>query len=372
MRLKPDFQHCLSKNLRKPKTMSKRERGILLILSGLVILIVVLVVLRFAGPQAGPATDSNTSAEIVVQPTLPPDVTAEPTSTGFIPNDPLFGRQWYLPAIGAPQAWETIPADRAQVVVAVVDSGICANHPELAGRIVQGIDLVNETSYRALVGGNPVTDRPMPADDRIPTLEDAHDHGCAMASVIAANTNNAAGIAGIAPNAVIMPVKVVDGMGTGTVENAAAGIRYAVDNGADIINLSLVLNPGPTDAEVEAITAAVRYAQEHNVPIVAAAGDRDGGPAALPAALDGVIAVGSLGPDMLPDPRSAAEGIDVWAPGEEIVSVSIFGNLGEPPYKEFGGSSIAAAVVSGVLAATGQIPIQEVNGLPILRMNAAS
>ncbi|MFN8379659.1 MAG: S8 family serine peptidase [Anaerolineae bacterium] len=352
--------------------MSKRERGILLILSGLVLLVVILVVLRFSALQPAPNTASSTDAEVVVQPTFAPDVTPVPTSTGFIPNDPQYSRQWYLPAIGAPQAWETLPADQEQVVVAVIDSGICANNPDLQGRIVPGTDLINETSYRALVGGNPVTDRPLPADDRIPTLEDALDHGCAMASVIAAITNNGTGMAGIAPNAVIMPIKVLDGLGNGTVENAAAGIRYAVDNGADIINLSLVLNPGPSDDEVAAITSAVQYAVEHGIPIVAAGGDRDGGPAALPAALDGVIAVGSLGPNMEPDPRSAAEDIDVWAPGEEILSASIFGTLGEPPYKQFGGSSIAAAVVTGVLAATGQVPIQLVNGLPYLRMNAAS
>ncbi|MBL8147684.1 MAG: S8 family serine peptidase [Anaerolineae bacterium] len=351
--------------------MSKRERGILLILSGLVILVVVLVVLRFAGPQ-GPDSQSGPSSEIVVQPTLPPDVAAEPTSVGFIPNDPEFPRQWYLPAIGAPQAWETIPSDRAQVVVAVVDTGICTENPDLAGRISGGMDFINETSYRELIGFDGVGNRFLPADDRIPPMEDTSDHGCAMANVIAAITNNGVGMAGIAPNAVIMPIKVLAAGGQGTVENIAAGITYAVDNGADIINLSISLNPGSSDAEIEAITSAVSYAVERGIPVIASAGNTAGGNATLPASLDGVIAVGSLGPDMQPDPLSAAQGIDVWAPGEQIVSASMGILTGRPSYEEFGGASIAAAVVSGVLAATGQIPIQEVNGLPILRMNAAS
>mgnify|MGYP000908426693 CR=1 FL=1 len=351
--------------------MSKRERGIILILSGLVLLVIVLVVLRFSG-QPATTTDSGSPAGIVVQPTLPPDVTAEPTSTGFVPNDPEYSRQWYLPSIGAPQAWETLPADREQVVVAVIDTGICSKNSDLQGRIVEGMDFVNETSYRDLIGFDAEGNRFLPADDRIPTLEDAADHGCAMASVIAAITNNATGMAGIAPNAVIMPVKAFDGTGQATVENIAAGIIYAVDHGADIINMSFALNAGQSDAELAAITNAINYAVERNIPLIAAGGDTGGGPPALPASMEGVIAVGSLGPNMEPDSRSAAQGIDVWAPGEEIVSASVGILTGRPGYEEFGGSSIAAAIVSGVLAATGQIPIQEVNGLPILRMNAAS
>jgi len=372
MRLKRDFPHCLPENLRKPKTMSKRERGILLILSGLVLLVIVLVVVWITGRQSPSDSSSSTAVEIVIQPTLPPDVTAEPTSVGFVPNDPMFDRQWYLPAIGAPQAWQRLPPDQAQVVVAVIDSGVCTRNPDLQGRIVAGMDYINETSYREIAGPDGIGDRFTPADDTIPPLEDTFDHGCAMANVIAAITNNEIGIAGIAPNAVIMPIKVLNGGGMGTVDDTAAAIMYAADNGADIINLSLSVNPGSTDAEIETITNAVRYAVERGIPIVASGGNTNGGMASLPASLDGVIAVGSLGPNMLPDPRSAAQGIDVWAPGEEIVSASMGITTGRPTYTEFGGASIAAAVVTGVLAATGQIPIQEVNGLPILQMNTAS
>ena len=355
--------------------MSKRDRGLLLVGIGVVILVALAVILVVSVIQ--PATPT-----VVAVPTTPPLPTVTPggpapdpatrpaASGGFIPNDPQFSRQWALPAIRAPQFWETMPQNLPQVTVAVIDSGICAQYADLEGRIVAGNDWVNETSYRELVGYAEVTDRPLPADDRIPTLEDAFDHGCATASIIAAITNNDLGIAGIAPNAVIMPLKVLDGRGNGTVENTAAAIRYAVDNGADIINLSLSLNPGSTDTEIAAITDAVNYAAGKGIPIVASAGNMGGGTAALPASIESVIAVGSLGPNMQPDPRSAAQGIDVWAPGEEIIAPSIFDANGRRDYKEFGGAIIAAAVVTGVLAATGRVPVTTVNGLPVLDMTA--
>ncbi len=360
--------------------MSKRERGFFMVAAGVIILVAlaIILVVSLGQPPAPTVAVVPTSTPAPAVPTATPGgPTAEPAtrpvaSGGFIPNDPHFDRQWYLPAISAPQYWETVPQNLPQVTVAVIDSGICANHPDLAGRIVAGNDWVNETSYRELVGFADVTDRPLPTDDRIPTLEDALDHGCAMAAIIAAITNNELGVSGIAPNAVIMPLKVLDGRGNGTVENTAAAIRYAVDNGADIINLSLSLNPGPTDAEVAAITDAVNYAASKGIPIVASAGNTGGGPAAIPASIESVIAVGSLGPNMQPDPRSAAQGIDVWAPGEEIVSASIFPRNGRLDYTEFGGASIAAAVVTGVLAATGRIPTETINGLPVLDMTAGT
>jgi subtilisin family serine protease len=358
--------------------MSQRTRGLLMVGTGVIILVALAIVLVVSFLQPAPPA-------VVTAPTNPPmfvtatpgGPTAEPgsrpvASGGFIPNDPQFDRQWYLPAIHAPQYWERMPPNLPQVTVAVIDSGICGQYADLEGRLVAGNDWVNETSYRALVGFAEVTDRPLPDDDRIPPLEDALDHGCAMAAIIAAITDNQLGIAGLAPNAVIMPLKVLDGRGNGTVENTAAAIRYAADNGADIINLSLNLNPGSTDAEIAAITDAVNYAVSKSIPIVASGGNTGGGPVALPASLEAVIAVGSLGPNMQPDPRSAAQGVDVWAPGEEIVAPSIFDENGRRDYKEFGGSSIAAAVVTGVLAATGRVPTTTVNGLPVLDMAAGS
>jgi thermitase len=350
--------------------MTSRERNIILTLTVLVFVIVVIAALTLLpGGQTAPAPATTNlvvtaEAEALVT-TFDPSATVAPE---LRPDDPYFDRQWYLRAIGAPEAWPNIPADQPQVIVAVIDSGICANHPDLEGRVVAGVDYVNETSYRAIVGNAPDTDRPLPADDRIPTLADAYNHGCAMANIIAAQTNNAIGIAGIAPNAVIMPLKVLDGRGSGTVENVAAAIRYAVDNGADVINLSLSLNPGSTDAEIAAITGAVNYATERAIPIVASAGNRFGEPAGMPASFDAVISVGALTEAMQPSEISAGQGIDVWAPGDAILSASIFAQNGQLGFEEFEGASIAAAIVSGVLAANGTIPTRMINDRPVVYM----
>jgi subtilisin family serine protease len=348
--------------------MTPRERNIILVLTVLVFVVVVIAAITLlpsGQPAPTPATTNlvvTAEAEAVVT-TFDPAATVAPE---LRPNDPYFDRQWYLRAIGAPEAWPNLAPDQPQVIVAVIDSGICANHPDLEGRIVPGVDLINEPSPREIAGDDFVIDRPLP--DQVAPLEDAANHGCAMANIIAANTNNAIGIAGIAPNAVIMPIKVLDSTGNGTVEMAADAIRYAVDNGAGVINLSLSLNPGSTDAEIAAITDAVNYANERGIPIVASAGNTYGGPARMPAAFDSVIAVGALTESLQPTETSAAQGIDVWAPGEAILSASIFAQNGQLGFEEFEGASIAAAIVSGVLAANGTIPTRIINDLPVVYM----
>ena len=107
------------------------------------------------------------------------------------PSDPYYDQQWALPVIGAPEAWLELPADAPQVVVAVIDSGICADHPDLAGRVLPGWDFVE--------------------DDAQP--QDAFGHGCGVAGIIAANIDDGIGMAGVAPNALILPLRVLDGSG---------------------------------------------------------------------------------------------------------------------------------------------------------------
>ena len=132
-------------------------------------------------------------------------------------NDPLYFEQWALPVIGAPEAWDALPTDAPQVTVAVIDSGICTEHPDLAGRILPGWDFLEQ--------------------DAIP--QDEFGHGCSVAGVIAAQPNNGIGIVGVAPNAQVMPLRVLDASGMGSYSNVAAAIVYAADHGAQIINLSL-------------------------------------------------------------------------------------------------------------------------------------
>ncbi|HEX2906393.1 MAG TPA: S8 family serine peptidase [Phototrophicaceae bacterium] len=155
-------------------------------------------------------------------PTSPLVVASEPNyyvaALSDIPtSDVYYPDQWALPVIGAPEAWARVPADAPAVIVAVIDSGVCLDHPDLQGKIRAGYDFVQ--------------------DDNIP--QDDFGHGCGVAGIIAANIDNGLGMAGVAPNAQIMPLRVLDGNGIGTYADVAAAIVRAVDDGARIINLSL-------------------------------------------------------------------------------------------------------------------------------------
>lgn len=182
------------------------------------------------------------------------------------PNDPLYPQSWALPAIGAPAAWQSLPADAPKVAVAVIDSGICADHPDLQGRILPGWDFVE--------------------NDGLP--QDEMGHGCGVAGIIAANIDDGIGMAGVAPNAMIMPLRVLDAQGIGTYSDVAAALVHAADNGTQVINLSL---GGAHPSSV--LEEAVNYAVGKGVTVVAAAGNT-GGNILYPAAYEPVIAVGSV------------------------------------------------------------------------------
>jgi subtilisin family serine protease len=136
-----------------------------------------------------------------------PIVSVEPV--GATPNDPFFSAQWSLERIGAPQAWEQLP-NGAGGIVAVVDSGVDGNHPELQRHILPGRSMVEQN------------------DD----TQDQHGHGTAIAGIIAATTNNAIGMSGICPTCQILPVKVLNESGEGTYAHVIAGILWAADNKA--------------------------------------------------------------------------------------------------------------------------------------------
>lgn len=241
------------------------------------------------------------------------------SQAGTTPNDARFGEQWYMPVIGLPTAWGTEPSGLQTITVAVVDSGICANHPDLAGRIVAGYDFVE--------------------NDTDP--QDEFGHGCGVAGVIAANGNNGQGIAGVAPNVQIMPIRVLDRNGLGGYFNIAQGIIYAVDNGADVINLSLA---GPSSSFL--LEDAVNYAVESGVVVIAAAGNNGSQGAWYPAAYPAVIAVGSVEKDLTSSSFSNfGDDVDVLAPGRDILTTSTNGD-----YQLMTGTSFAAPLVSGIAA----------------------
>lgn len=166
--------------------------------------------------------------------------------------DPLAGEQYAITQHGMEAAWQTTEGD--DVVIAVVDTGIDLRHPDLKDRIVAGYDFVD--------------------DDRRPN--DENGHGTHVAGSAAATGDNAKGVIGMAPQAKIMPLKVLDGEGVGSSEAVAAAIRYAVDNGADVINLSL---GGSSDllgrlfSNLDPANLEIRRAEERGVVVVAAAGN---------------------------------------------------------------------------------------------------
>jgi subtilisin family serine protease len=268
---------------------------------------------------------------------LEADQTATAAQEPSIPNDPRFGEQWALPVVGLPQAWASVPQG-SNVVVAVIDSGICANHPDLQGRLVAGYDFVQK--------------------DNDPT--DVFGHGCGVAGVIAANANNGLGIAGIAPNVQIMPLRVLDGNGLGNYSNIALAIIYAVDNGANIINLSLA---GSTSSPM--MEQAVAYAVSRGVIVIAAAGNFGREGAFYPAAYPSVIAVGAVDPVTLARSSFSNYGadVDVYAPGRDILTTNMAGD-----YEMVSGTSFAAPIVAGITALSESLgaPLNTEDGIVFL------
>jgi thermitase len=233
-------------------------------------------------------------------------------------NDPLFSQQWALSTLEIPSAWHEMAEDAPQVTVAVIDSGVCLDHPDLAGRIVAGYDFVQQDS----------------------TPQDDYGHGCGVAGIIAANGNNAQGLAGIAPNAVIMPLRVLNGQGVGQYSDVATAIVYAADNGAQIINLSL---GGAYSSSV--LESAIDYAVAQGVMVIAAAGNT-GGSVLYPAAYAPVVAVGSIDQSLQRSSFSSfGPEIDLYAPGRDIVTTKRDGTYGM-----WNGTSFAAPQVAGVAA----------------------
>jgi subtilisin family serine protease len=166
-------------------------------------------------------------------------------SFAITPDDDDWPQQWGLRLAGFPDAW-SVTRGSSRVVVAVLDTGVDRSHPELREALVPGYDFVNGD--------------PDPNDD--------HGHGTPVAGIIGARGNNHTGVAGICWSCSIMPVKVLDSEGVGLDTVIAAGIVWAVDHGARVINLSLG-GPGNT----EDLENAIAYAVQKNAVVVAAAGN---------------------------------------------------------------------------------------------------
>jgi serine protease len=249
----------------------------------------------------------------------------------FVPNDPLLKDQWHLDRVGAPTAWNFSTGRGA--VVAVVDTGIaCEDH----GPFMKGTDLANT---QCVAGFNFVNKTEHANDDQ--------GHGTHVAGTIAQSTNNGVGAAGMAFNAKLMPVKVLDGGGSGTTAAVADGIRWAADHGAQVINLSL---GGPRPAKV--IQEAVDHARSKGSVVIAAAGN-SGGSVGYPGGSEGVIGVSASNlEDKIATFSSRGPQVDIAAPGVDVVQQTICnGGKGKcERYPAFSGTSMATPHVAGAAA----------------------
>ncbi len=226
--------------------------------------------------------------------------------------------------MGFEEAWD-ITTGSAGVTVAVLDTGLNRDISDFSGRIV--------SPYSVLTEG---TDWP--------TWKDNFGHGTGVAGVAAARGNDANGIAGAAWNVRLMPVKISED-GSSTDLTLADGIEYAVDHGADVINVSFASPPGAGYSH--ALAAAVNYAYGRGVLIVAAAGN-DAGGVGYPAAFESVIAVGATESSDSRWARSnTGSSLDVTAPGNQIISYGVGST--DPKYS-WSGTSVAAPLVTGTIA----------------------
>ncbi|OCT13211.1 peptidase S8 [Paenibacillus pectinilyticus] len=246
--------------------------------------------------------------------------------TGFMTNveaaypvstDPMRVKQTYLDMIRVDQAWAAAGDSRSPIVVAVVDTGVDLGHPDLVGSLVEGVNLLQPGKK--------------PYDD--------NGHGTNVAGLIAATINNDKGIAGIAPNAKIMPIKALEADGTGGEAKLGEGIKYAVDHGAKIVVLSLGLNKYS-----DYLAGVVQYAEDHNVLLVAAVGNESTS-VKYPAAYSTVLAVGGVSPDKKADSRSNyGPELDIMAPWD-VYTTALGGG-----YQYQDGSSMAAPQVAAAAA----------------------
>ncbi|MGD1902846.1 MAG: S8 family peptidase [Geitlerinemataceae cyanobacterium] len=246
-----------------------------------------------------------------------------------VPNDPLYAKQWNFKAIGVEQAW--LDSNGGGVTVAVIDTGVSPVPDLKETELADGYDFVN--------------DRPDATDD--------NGHGTHVAGTIAQSTNNGYGVAGIAHGATIMPLKVLGKGGGGTVADIAEAIRFAADNGADVINMSL-----GGGGESSLMKEAIEHAHSQGVVVIAAAGNANQNSAGYPARYERVVGVSAVDSTGAKAPYSNfGAGVDIAAPGGNTKESQIGGILqntidakGESVFASLQGTSMAAPHVAGVAA----------------------
>ncbi|MFZ4659656.1 MAG: S8 family serine peptidase [Caldilineaceae bacterium] len=303
----------------------------------------------------GDFTDIDLATVAVVAPASPADVAIAQT-IAF--TDPLYAQQWHLAATNVPQAWQWLadnglpPGGNRDIVVAVIDTGVDLNHPDLAANLwvnaaelagQPGVDDDNNGYVDDLHGADMITNSGNPMDD--------HGHGTHVAGIIAAQAGNNIGGVGVAYNTQIMALKAAQYSGVLSSSDIAEAIYYAVEKGADIINMSF---GGYARSQVEEDALSVAFGQ---AVLVAAAGNdnrpnlpcgRDFYPAAynwvlgvMASATDGRLAIFSNS-DCTPYDTHEYE---LMAPGVDVLST-----LPQAQYAAWDGTSMASPVVAGIAA----------------------
>ncbi|MGC4079279.1 MAG: S8 family serine peptidase [Rubrivivax sp.] len=297
----------------------------------------------------------------------------------YPPNDPRYALQrWHYEQIGLPAAMDALvaldPQPTQRPIVAVLDTGIVADHPDFAGQITAGYDFIQDA---ASAGDGDGIDAD-PDDFRSPDAQPSF-HGTHVAGTVAASTYNGTGVAGVAPMALVMPIRVLGKGGEGTFYDILQGLRYAAglanDSGrvparrADVANLSLGASGSACDSASAALIAQVRA---QGTMIVAAAGngsDRDGGrvaPVDYPANCAGVLAVTATNAQRgVAYYANGGDEIALAAPGGDMrvgttgsglpdgvysTLATFDGGVRTPTYGQFQGTSMATPHVAGVLA----------------------
>jgi len=261
------------------------------------------------------------------------------------PNDPLFGEQWGLTMIGAPQAWATTTG--ANVIVGIVDTGVDLTHQDLAAHVVASTNCIGSDGDPTQCHGNG---------------QDDNGEGTHVAGIVNAITNNGVGVAGTAPDARLVVAKSLDSGGTGTVADVDAGIEWVVDHGAKVVNLSLgqpdALTPGVFGTS---LASGIEYAWSKGaIPVLATGKSVVAGLGTTNYGNLDAVVVGAVARNSSVPSYSSPTGSAKWAllaPGgsddgvqaDDIVSTYwVSGETNQ--YGYLAGTAMAAPFVSGTLA----------------------